>query len=63
MLLLEAVKPKIVLWDDFEVFAHPSLIETLLKWLTEEDWQVVLSTHSIDILYALLSIKKNTRKI
>jgi len=58
MLLLEAVKPKIVLWDDFEIFAHPSLIETLLKWLTEEDWQVVLSTHSIDILYALLSIKK-----
>lgn len=57
MLLLEAVKPKIVLWDDFEIFAHPSLIETLLKWLTEEDWQVVLSTHSIDVLYALLNIK------
>ena len=62
MLLLEAVKPKIVLWDDFEIFAHRSLIETLLKWLTEEDWQVVLSTHSIDILYALLSIKKKHKE-
>jgi len=62
MLLLEAVKPKIVLWDDFEVFAHPSLIETLLKWLTEENWQVVLSTHSIDVLYALLNTEIKNRE-
>ncbi|RLI84087.1 MAG: hypothetical protein DRP01_08465 [Archaeoglobales archaeon] len=63
MLILEALKPKIVLWDDFEIFAHPSLIETLLEWLIEEDWQVVLSTHSIDVLYALIDVKKHREDI
>jgi AAA15 family ATPase/GTPase len=58
MLSVEALKPKLVLWDDFEVFAHPSLIESLLKWLIEGDWQVVLTTHSIDVLYELLNVKE-----
>ena len=57
MLLIEALKPKLILWDDFEVFAHPSLIKILLTWLGEGDWQVVLTTHSIDVLYELLEVK------
>jgi len=57
MLFLEAMKPKLILWDDFEASAHPTLIEMLLKWLSERDWQVVLSTHSIDVLYRLLEVK------
>jgi len=55
--LVEVLKPELVLWDDFEVFAHPSLIKSLLKWLAEGDWQVVLTTHSIDVLYELLDVK------
>ena len=61
MLLVEALKPDVILWDDFEVFAHPSLIESLLKWLAEGDWQVVLTTHSIDVLYELLNVKETVK--
>jgi len=57
MLVVEALKPEIILWDDFEVSAHPGLIEALLRWLAEGNWQVVLTTHSIDVLYELLNIK------
>lgn len=32
-LVVEYLNPRIVLWDDIEVAAHPSLLETLLKWL------------------------------
>jgi AAA15 family ATPase/GTPase len=63
MLFFEAIKPKLVLWDDFEASAHPSLIKILLKWLSEKDWQVVLSTHSIDVLYKLLEVKPEDLKV
>lgn len=56
MLLLEAQSPHIVLWDDFESASHPTLIKAQLEWLAKKDWQVVLSTHSIDVLYQLLDI-------
>lgn len=49
-LALEYFKPRIVLWDDLEVAMHPGLIRSILKWLTSRDWQVVISTHSIDVL-------------
>lgn len=36
----------------------------LFKWLKEKDWQTVLSTHSIDVLYELLEVNpKNTTLI
>ncbi len=57
MLLLEAHSPHIVLWDDFESASHPTLIRAQLEWLSKKDWQVVLSTHSIDVLYQLLDIE------
>ena len=53
LLWLEAVRPMLVLWDDFESNMHPSLIKAVLAWLAERDWQVVLATHSLDVLYAL----------
>jgi len=53
LLWLEAAKPTLVLWDDFESNMHPSLIKAVLAWLAERDWQVVLATHSLDVLYAL----------
>jgi len=54
MLLLEVTQPKLVLWDDFEASAHPSLVKMLLEWLSSRDWQVVIATHSIDVLCGLL---------
>ncbi|NOZ58036.1 MAG: ATP-binding protein [Euryarchaeota archaeon] len=63
MLLLEVIKPKLVLWDDFEASAHPSLIKILLSWLSQNHWQVVLSTHSIDVLYGLLDAEPEGAKI
>jgi len=53
LLWLEATRPALVLWDDFESNMHPSLIKAVLAWLAERDWQVVLATHSLDVLYAL----------
>ncbi len=63
MLLLEVIKPKLVLWDDFEASAHPSLIKILLSWLSQKEWQVVLSTHSIDVLYELLEVNPGDLRI
>jgi len=56
-LFLNLCNPQLVLWDDFEAFAHPSLLRTLLDWLSNKKWQVVLATHSIDTLYELAEIK------
>lgn len=63
MLLLNVIKPKLVLWDDFETSAHPGMIKILLEWLSKGDWQVVLSTHSIDVLEKLLEIKPHDLNI
>ncbi len=50
-LALEYLKPSLVLWDDLESSAHPGLIEVVLDWLSKGEWQVVVSTHSLDVLY------------
>lgn len=57
LLFLDFCAPKLVLWDDFEISAHPSLVRSLLQWLNKKEWQVVLATHSIDVLYELVEIK------
>jgi hypothetical protein len=57
LLFLDFCAPKLVLWDDFEISAHPSLVKSLLQWLNKREWQVVLVTHSIDVLYELVEIK------
>ncbi|RLE77456.1 MAG: hypothetical protein DRJ44_01995 [Thermoprotei archaeon] len=62
-LAIEYLNPKIVLWDDIEVAAHPSLIEALLKWLASTNRQIVLTTHSIDVLYVLTQIQPKNSKI
>ncbi|MGB9683987.1 MAG: AAA family ATPase [Candidatus Bathyarchaeales archaeon] len=63
MLFVNAFKPDVVLWDDFETTAHPTLIRMLLNWLGEGRWQVVLSTHSIDVLDRLLEVKPKDAKV
>lgn len=62
--IIELRKPKLILFDDFETSYHPSLIRILLEWLNERDCQIILTTHSIDVLYELLDLKpKNTKVI
>ena len=62
-LWLEALKPKLVLWDDFEASSHPSLIRTMISWLADHDWQVVLATHSLDVLYGLLDVEPKNAQV
>ena len=54
LLWLEVLRPRLVLWDDFEANMHPSLIGEVLRWLDGHDWQVILATHSLDVLYRLV---------
>jgi len=56
MALLEAVNPKLLLIDDFGAGFHPALIRMVLNWLKEKEWQVVISTHNIDVLYNLIEV-------
>jgi len=62
-LWLEAVKPKVVLWDDLESSAHPALIRAVIEWLVDHDWQVVASTHSIDVLREILITRPKGARI
>ncbi|MCD6370160.1 MAG: ATP-binding protein, partial [Thermoplasmata archaeon] len=64
-MVIRLLKPRLILWDDFDAALHPSLVKGLLKWLYSGNWQVVLSTHSLDVLYYLLDILedgKNEKK-
>jgi len=54
---VELCSPELVLWDDFEGSAHPSLIRLMLRWLASRDWQIVLATHSIDVLRELVEVR------
>ena len=54
MLATENINPHFILWDDFASNFHPLLIKMLLKWLNKNDWQVFITTHSIDVLYYLV---------
>ena len=56
IMIIELSKPKLILWDDFDTSLHPTLIKNLLKYLAQGDWQVVIATHNIDVLYSLLEI-------
>lgn len=53
MAVAEIIKPDLLLIDDFESGLHPSLIRIFLNWLKEKDFQIIISTHSIDALYSL----------
>jgi len=56
-LWLEALNPQLILWDDFEGSAHPSLINVLVEWIAKKPWQVILSTHSFDVLNSILNVR------
>jgi AAA15 family ATPase/GTPase len=63
LLFFEATDPSIALWDDIEAGMHPSLLENLLRWLSRKDWQIVISTHSIDVLSAVAKIRSNDAQV
>jgi len=62
-LWLEAVKPRVVLWDDLESSAHPALIRAVIEWLADHDWQVVASTHSIDVLREIVLARPKEARV
>lgn len=55
--LFEVLSPHLIIIDDFEAGFHPTMIKLFLKWLKEKNWQTIISTHSIDVLYYLVDIK------
>ena len=52
-----------ILWDDIEVAAHPSLIQSILEWLASSKRQVIISTHSIDVLHTLTLARPKDCKV
>jgi len=63
-LCLEYLQPKLVLWDDIEIAVHPGLLETLIKWLANKDWQTIITTQSLDtILETILTAPPNAQII
>ncbi|MHA1360498.1 MAG: AAA family ATPase [Candidatus Helarchaeota archaeon] len=63
MSLLEALNPRLLLIDDFEAGFHPSLIKLVLNWLKEKKWQIVISTHSLDVLYNLIEVNPENANV
>jgi predicted ATPase len=51
------------LWNDIEIAMHPSLMDTLLKWLADSNRQIVIATHSFDVLRSLTLIKPRDAKV
>jgi AAA15 family ATPase/GTPase len=60
---VEHLNPALILWDDIEIAMHPSLMNTSLKWLTDSDRQVVIATHSFDVLHSLTLIEPKDAKV
>jgi hypothetical protein len=52
-LLYEHYKPEVVLWDDLETHFNPRLLSHVIEWfadLVEEGKQVIVSTHSLEVV-------------
>lgn len=62
-LSIEAFDPDLFLWDDMGTSLHPSLMNEVLEWLSEQDLQIVAATHSIDVLSSLLDVKPEDASI
>lgn len=62
-LTIEYHKPEIFLWDDFGTSLHPGLLLRVLEWLSESGSQIVLSTHSIDVLSSLLEVSPQNASV
>ena len=57
-LLYEHYKPDVVLWDDLETHFNPRLLSHVVEWfadLVEEGKQVIVSTHSLEVVEKIIS--------
>lgn len=63
LLWIETFSPKVLLWDDFEMSAHPGLIKILIEYLSKKDIQIIISTHSIDVLSELIDVKPDDASV
>lgn len=54
---IDHYKPERFLWDDMGTSLHPGLLKRVIEWLSDSEPQIVISTHSIDVLSALLEVR------
>jgi hypothetical protein len=57
-LLYEHYRPDVVLWDDLETHFNPRLLSHITEWfadLVEEGKQVIVSTHSLEVVEKIIS--------
>jgi hypothetical protein len=57
-LLYEHYKPDVILWDDLETHFNPRLLSHITEWfadLVEEGKQVIVSTHSLEVVEKIIS--------
>jgi AAA15 family ATPase/GTPase len=57
-LLYEHYRPDVVLWDDLETHFNPRLLSHITEWfadLVEEGKQVIMSTHSLEVVEKIIS--------
>jgi len=57
-LLYEHYSPDVVLWDDLETHFNPRLLSHITEWfadLVEEGKQVIVSTHSLEVVEKIIS--------
>ncbi len=61
-ILYELKKPKILLWDDIEAHLNPRMLVRIGEWfseLLEDGVQVVVSTHSLEVVRILAEFNKD----
>jgi ABC-type ATPase involved in cell division len=57
-LLYEHYRPNVVLWDDLETHLNPRLLSHVVEWfadLIEEGKQVIVSTHSLEVVEKIIA--------
>jgi energy-coupling factor transporter ATP-binding protein EcfA2 len=57
-LLYEHYRPDVVLWDDLETHFNPRFLSHIVEWfadLVEEGKQVIVSTHSLEVVEKIIS--------
>lgn len=61
--MVEVIEPKLLLIDDFGGGFHPTLIKMVLEWLNSLKTQIIITTHSIDVLNVIRQTKPKETNI
>ena len=56
LLWLSTLKPKLVLIDDLELAFYPSLTRAFIRYLLDLDCQLVIATHSLDVIDTIVDL-------